>query len=357
MLLARRKKSNCQNCHYPLLENYSYCPNCGQENSDKLVSFTTLAAEVVNNYIAYDSRLGRTIIPFLFKPGLLTNEFIAGKRIKYMHPLRLYFIVSFFYFLIFSIVVSSQINVNEPAFRFGGDVKVPSADSLNREIGNEISTGLLESEALSGEEKHIADSIVKNLPKSQVVVPEKTDTGAVIRSGEKDVNLDKLVKTPGITPEQILDSLDQEKSWLNLLLAKQGIKLANEKGNTIVNYLISKASLMMFLLLPFFALILKLFYIRTKRLYIEHIIFTLHIHTFLFFILSVALLIDYFWPNGLIFTLSGILVFVYFLLSFRSVYHQGWFKTLLKMFILFISYAFSFSVFMVITIILSLLLF
>jgi hypothetical protein len=356
MLLARRKKSNCQNCQYPLLENYIYCPNCGQENSDKLVAFSTLISEVMSNYIAYDSRLGRTIIPFLFKPGLLTNEFIAGKRIKYMHPLRLYFIVSFFYFLIFSVVVSKQINVNEPAFSFGGDVKVPSADSIDREIRQEINTALLENEALSVEEKRKVDSVLKKIPQSPLVASSKADS-VKGRTKEKDINVDRLLKIPGITPEQVLDSLDQKKSWLNLLLAKQGIKLANEKGNTIVNYLISKASLMMFLLLPFFALILKLFYLRTKRLYIEHIIFTLHIHTFLFFILSSALLIDYIWPNELIFTLTGILVFVYFLLSFRSVYHQGWFKTLLKMFILFISYALSVSVFMVVTIIISLLLF
>jgi hypothetical protein len=104
MLIAQRKKTYCQNCHYPLTSNYNFCPQCGQENTDKRVAFNTLVQEFFANFIAYDSRLVKTVIPFLFKPGFLTNEFNDGRRVKYMHPLRLYFIVSFFYFFALALV-------------------------------------------------------------------------------------------------------------------------------------------------------------------------------------------------------------------------------------------------------------
>lgn len=353
MYLVRRKKSNCQNCQYPLLENYSFCPNCGQENSDKLVAFRTLVSEFFSNYIAYDSKLGRTIGPFLFKPGLLTNEFIKGKRVKYMHPLRLYFAVSFFYFLILSSFISGQ--VKDDAINFGNEENVPSADSLNQAINESVANNT----DLAGKEKERADSVLKTLLGGGENIKNTADTSRITfgRKQSKPSFLGKLLKTPQITAEQVLDSLDTEKSQLNLILARQAIKLANEKGNNIVSYLISKASLMMFLLLPFFALILKLFYIRTKRLYVEHITFTLHIHTFLFLISSVAMLTARFWPNEWIYQLTIFTIFIYFLISFKRVYRQGWFKTLLKMFILFVSYAFSFSIFMGVTILLSLLLF
>jgi hypothetical protein len=114
---------------------------------------------------------------------------------------------------------------------------------------------------------------------------------------------------------------------------------------------------MMFLLLPFFALMLKLIYIRSRRYYIEHLVFTLHIHSFVFFLLLILLLIMNMYENGTVVAVCLGLLFLYLLLSFRRVYRQGWFKTLTKMCILLIFYSIAISLFMIGTILISFLLF
>jgi RNA polymerase subunit RPABC4/transcription elongation factor Spt4 len=73
-----RKVPRCQNCDYPLEPDFNFCPRCSQHNSDKLTSFWRLVVEVVSDFFSYDSRFVKTIFPFLFKPGFLTNEFVAG---------------------------------------------------------------------------------------------------------------------------------------------------------------------------------------------------------------------------------------------------------------------------------------
>ena len=345
MPLYRRKKSYCQNCQYPLTENYNFCPQCGQENNDKNVSFGTLIGEFFSNYFAYDSRLVKTIKPFLFKPGFLTKEFIKGRRTTYMHPLRLYLIISFFYFLLFSFtVVHDTENQNSKFINFSPPEVIDSIPVKPDQGQQEEISFILKDSVLQE-----TDTLHVERETGETDVPEPRIMGILM-------NKLRVIQLPDATPDQVLDSLGARKSAYNLYLARQGIKIANERDENIYNYLVKNASLMMFFLLPFFALILKLFYVRRKRLYIEHITFTLHIHTFLFFILILVLLIDYFWPNNWVFTLVTYIVLIYFLLAFKNYYQQKWIKTIFKMFILAFTYTFTFLFFFIGTILISFLL-
>lgn len=100
---TRRKQNACLNCGAELNSVYNYCPLCGQENTDNKVSFKTLITDFFSNYLSFDSRFAKSINPFLFKPGYLTNEFINGHRVSFMHPIRLYLVMSLFYFFIISL--------------------------------------------------------------------------------------------------------------------------------------------------------------------------------------------------------------------------------------------------------------
>ncbi|MDQ3394265.1 MAG: hypothetical protein M3512_09180 [Bacteroidota bacterium] len=149
----------------------------------------------------------------------------------------------------------------------------------------------------------------------------------------------------GVTPEEVLRKFDTGHSTVKYTIAKQAIKFANERSETVYAFMIKSGSVMMFLLLPFVALLLKLFYIRRNKLYVEHMTFTLHIHSFLFFILFLVIVLYSFWPHEDILTYSIFIILIYFLLSFKNFYQQSWLKTIIKMFLLSIVYQVSVFIF------------
>jgi hypothetical protein len=95
----------------------------------------------------------------------------------------------------------------------------------------------------------------------------------------------------------------------------------------------------MFLVMPLFALILKLLYVRRKILYINHLIFSLHVHSILFIYILIALV----WSKWYIITsiVFAILFHLYFAL--RNVYGQSFWKIFLKLLILIFTYIFVLS--------------
>lgn len=102
---------------------------------------------------------------------------------------------------------------------------------------------------------------------------------------------------------------------------------------------------MMFLILPIFALILKLVYIRKKRYYYEHLIYSFHVHAATFLAILICMLLT--WISSFFYNLSEwfsglcmIYLLWYFYRSLRTFYGSNRWITLLKMFFLFISYSF-----------------
>ena len=86
----------CKNCGTTFQGNY--CPECGQSLRDFQKPFGVVAVDFLGNVAAFDTRLWHTIKPLLFKPGKLTREFFAGRRVRYVPPFRLLFFFSFVFF-------------------------------------------------------------------------------------------------------------------------------------------------------------------------------------------------------------------------------------------------------------------
>jgi Protein of unknown function (DUF3667) len=80
-----------------------YCANCSQAADVHVPSTTELFHEALEGITHSDSRLWRTLYALLFKPGKLTQEFVAGRRAAYLPPFRLYLVVSVIFFLIASV--------------------------------------------------------------------------------------------------------------------------------------------------------------------------------------------------------------------------------------------------------------
>ncbi|MDF9795943.1 hypothetical protein OKW21_001206 [Catalinimonas alkaloidigena] len=307
----RRKTKDCLNCGLSLNEIYHYCPRCGQENNDQNVSFGTLVKEFFINYFSFDTNFARSIKPFVIAPGFLTLRFNEGKRVSYVHPLRLYIIISVVFFFLSTLWLTDNIVPEESS----KDTNVALLqDSLSNPLDSvvinqwEIMGSILEDETLSDYEA--LDSL---------------------RSfGEINVRLD---------------------SYFGSLAFRQLRKVVRQDFEVFVAYVMQNAPIMMFMLLPLFAFILKLLYFRHKHLYMNHLIHGIHLHSFAFFLTSVLLLINLLVDVGGI--MSGVWVYlalqalitIYIFISFQKVYQQGGLKTLVKIFILGNIYAFVLLVF------------
>lgn len=101
MSKTRRKLTICNNCGTTLMNHENFCPNCGQENHDKQASTVQLANDFMEDYVGFDNKIVRSIIPLLINPGRMTVEFLDGKRKKYISPIRLFIFLTFIYFAVY----------------------------------------------------------------------------------------------------------------------------------------------------------------------------------------------------------------------------------------------------------------
>lgn len=305
-LKIRRKTQQCLNCGLTLNTVYHYCPRCGQENNDNNVSFVTFVREFFANYISFDTRFGHSLVPFLIKPGYLTNRFIEGQRVNYVHPLRLYLIVSVLFFFLASIQIKQtleDVGIDNSSDKENAAL----ADSVQQSLGLKQSLAILKDESLTDQEA-----------------------------------IDSL----RATTEMTMDSTEFANTIFHQIR-----RVAQNDLDVFVGFILQNMPIMMFLLIPIFALLLKLFYIRRKNwLYVQHLTHSLHLHAFMVFLLT--LIVFYYLmvdvsdaQHDLVIFLFLVLFFVYWLFSFRQVYQQGWLKTFLKLSIISLVYFWVFTLF------------
>ena len=89
--------THCENCGQELRGHY--CANCGQAAVSYHRSFRHVVVDVLDSFLNWDSKFIRSIGLLLWKPGWLTNQFLEGRRVRFVHPLRLYLLVSIVFFL------------------------------------------------------------------------------------------------------------------------------------------------------------------------------------------------------------------------------------------------------------------
>ncbi|NIP78705.1 MAG: hypothetical protein GWM90_05665 [Gemmatimonadetes bacterium] len=112
-------------------------------------------------------------------------------------------------------------------------------------------------------------------------------------------------------------------------LRRLGAMEPGEAVETFTGTFFNYVPTMMFILLPVFAGVLKLLYIRRRRYYAEHFVFLLHVHSFVFLLATVMLLFRR-WVTGWLEVALGLWILVYIYLAMKRVYGQGWLKTFVK---------------------------
>jgi hypothetical protein len=322
-----RQENDCLNCG-TLLEG-KYCHNCGQENLELKESFGHMMNHAISDYFHFDHQFFHTLKPLLFKPGYLTNEYMAGRRAQYLHPVKMYIFISIVYFLLLfqsghETVKAKPANPAKPAA-----VKVIT-DSINKAIVKNPDLSAAQKKQIQKNVTRYAGGIIK------VTRDDDGDTTRV-RSGlfgTKDTSYSQYLAEQRKLPESKRDGL------LKMEIHKKAIAYRHKYGSRAkeVFYEEFKHNIpkMMFLMLPLFALILKLTFSKNRKFYVEHLIYTFHLHCFLFifmvFIMLLELIIpvDWFivdWIN------LGATVYViwYIFRSLRIVYARSVFRTITKM--------------------------
>lgn len=330
----RQKEEICLNCGFVFTKEDNYCPVCGQENDHKIKSILHFFHNFFSELLNLDSQIFRSIIPFLFRPGRLTLAYTQGKRKKYIPPIRLYLIMSFFYFFVFSTMISENIDSNEPKPRVKVRIK---ADSLE--------TNSSKSDSLAYIKKDIKPDSISQ--KRNNASRQKNDADWWNdRLGDNNGNffnlnikqIDGMYRKEGLSEAEIISRLQIDNTFWNQLLVHRMVRMADISLKEIIKNFIEEIPLMMFFLIPVFALIIKLFYY--KKYYVSHLIFTLNLHAFIFLLLGLGLLIIDFFPNSddTVLGIAFLLMFFYSYKSFRNVYRQSRLLTFFKLFVFIIIY-------------------
>lgn len=349
-----RRVTTCLNCAASVEGNF--CSHCGQEALDNTVHVRHLTTDFFDQMFGVNSQLSRTIAPLLFRPGFLTNEYNAGKRVRYLSPFRLYFYISVIFFLLFSWR-------NKPTKLIAADIDKMMTSSSQQSSKPQISDGkkTLQNKIVG---KQSAANTDMNAERTPATTKQLIPAASAPLSADKAVEPtgihfstsdDKLPATLAEYDAQQLASKNQHKSSQSRIEWYLGRQLIKVKADGLIGlrqHLNDNIPKMMLIMLPFFALLLKLLYQRSKRLYIEHLVFLLHTQAFVFLVMTLTTLIT----QSVFSTLASLTVPVYIYAALHVVYRQSWLKTFVKFCLLLFGYGVIFILFFLATLIATFLL-
>ncbi len=356
-----QKATQCDNCH-SLLQG-PYCHQCGQEKRNILRNIFGLVGEFFGEFSNWDARLWQTLLPLWFKPGRLTQRYVSGHRAPYVPALRLYLFSSIIAFLVFAkLIPTNDIQFNNADGQFG--LQYNPAEPVSADV----TAALKQLQTIDGELAAVTKPVSGAASAaSDVVLSGKVPQPEPVVATAPDKTA-RQATTPSATPTPVkLLELDGDQDIESLIEQLFDGKLARLKDNPqlAVSKFFSLAPQMMFLLLPLFALLLKLLYIRNNRFYMEHLLLCLHSHSAMLHMFIAFTLLTYMasltstigWLQQSCSNLALAILWymlVYLLLSQKVFYGQGWRKTLVKFCIFSISYIVLLSFALLVVLLLSL---
>lgn len=354
------ERPRCKNCESPLTvlpdgKLGSFCPACGQDTHNHPPSFFEFVHEFITHYVALEGRLWKTLFLLFFKPAELTREYRAGRKLRYISPLRLYITASFLFFFIVKIVgVGSfmQDDIDEaiaPRQKRSEAITepiselAPAAKDVKAEFGTVLeSTSDADKRAIPTQENAAQAESVKEkstteaAPQAKTQQPKSSQPQAPHEKGRTDQDDDSGWRNRKWT---WTDENDQKASvnfqckpgstGCNLLKKRLQEKFKGRTNGQVLEDLkhsmVANVPYVLFLMLPLFAALTKLLYVTRGLYYGEHVVYALHVHAFTFFGLLIAALV----PDFLTGWIIG-LIAVYYLVAMKRFFAAGWFTTLLR---------------------------
>ncbi|MFT5215235.1 MAG: hypothetical protein ACI83H_000343 [Glaciecola sp.] len=329
-VLEPNKATICQNCESEHDIDFEFCPHCGQKTEEDL-TVGVLFYNTIANYFSFDARFFRSFVPLVFRPGLLAKRFVSGKRLMYLHPAQMYLFISVVFFFLFSFKIRDYNSDLDNKLKRGFELE-QSEDSINvspidSAAVAKFSQPLKNQKLLSGlseEEKQELDSVIKFASKPKNI---KNDFNLAYDTKK----LDSLIAAEAPERELLKGiGMKDNAGFFKKFFYKQALKFHKNRGGGLLQTLMDSIPISLFILLPIFAMILKIFYWR-RGSFAHHLVFSFYYFSFLFVLMCILLGINYFldipdWIDAL----AVLSTFFYFVFAVRTFYQQGFFISLLK---------------------------
>lgn len=316
----------CRNCGAHATGHY--CTNCGQETRVALPTFGTFMREAAGRYVALDGRLWRTLFALIARPGHLTLEYFAGRRRRYIRPARLFLVL---YLLLFAVIgllqspseLASEVVFVDPdktdAAQAAQDVTASKGNAL-RDTAAQDAAKAEAREALKQAAKQ-----TKEATKGLVVFEDKDEEAFF--GLDKDLNFNLQWGGADVPmPPQLRKRIERFKNLSR-----------DEKAEQLYAGVLRYGPYAMVVLLPAFALLLKLAYLGRGRRYpgrptryAEHLVYSAHLHAFA----ALAILAMLSLPSGPVRYPMLAWILFYVMRARQVVYRGRWWGGLLRAFVI-----------------------
>ncbi len=333
---------NCLNCGTKLQD--IFCHHCGQKDIPKRQTLRELIENFIGSFYSFESKFFRTVRYLLFKPGFLPVEYTAGRRESYYHPARAYVFISFVFFLLL--------------FSLPDEEDKEDNGSFNEEDKKELDESLKvmrDQLKLSGLDSATVDSIYhasNQLADTTDVVYTFNGKKQIKKKGEEssginfsDIDYNTVVQYD--SAQQTLPESERDGWFLrkvNIRAIELSAKYTGDNagkrlGEDFTNAFKENFSKILFYLLPIFALLLKLLYVRRDFYYSEHLVFSIYFYNFFYLAAILSLLLSYIpFLGGLFTALIACWILAYLPIAMKRMYKQNWRKTIFKYVLFFFSF-------------------
>ena len=366
----------CANCTEPL--QGEYCHHCGQSVHSVLRPVHGLVEELFETILHIDGRILHTVPTLFFKPGLLTLEYFSGRRVRYIAPFRLMFVLcllSFFTLHLAADVIAGRADQRHQQALISGASASFEDDDTAAEVQKDLSRKLAILDATRAENAKTGGNPALAAQIDTAEQKYRQDAGdRLTELGSSNTaaatNAAAIPSAPGTAPsapssvagghndDDTMSPVDIH--WLpafaNQRLTTLGQRVLDNmhdlmRGNPaqrqearerVMTNVFGELPGTMLVLIPTFALLLTLFYVLRRRLYMENLIVALHSHAFIFLSLLLITLAGMLstwlkphaawtgWLLGFIQLALMLWLPVYLLIMQKRVYRQGWAMTIVK---------------------------
>ncbi|AXY73082.1 DUF3667 domain-containing protein [Paraflavitalea soli] len=329
-----RTDKHCLNCGTLVQERY--CSHCGQENVEPKESLWHLIRHFFEDVTHYDSKFTRFFKYLITRPGYLTQEYLAGHRATNLNPIRAYIFISFVFFLVLfsgkKEEAPQETKEEELAL-----VKQQMAEGLRNAARSHTPLNLYDST-----KNAVMEDLARSLTAEDTPIKkEQTIAFGLSQNGIKftlqDNRYQNVQEYDSVQSTLADTSQDKDKGIMKWII-RTNLRLKDDYGsrrNVMLeeNFQHSVPKIM-FVLLPLFALYVWLFFSRKKYYYTQHVIFSIHFHSFVFLLLLLMKLVKWIFPNewfGLILDIITVLIlFIYLAIALKNAYKQSFGLSLTK---------------------------
>jgi hypothetical protein len=349
----------CANCGTPLAGEF--CHECGQSMHSVLKPMHHMVEETVETVLHIDSRIVHTLPPLFLKPGFLTLEYFAGRRVRYIAPFRLMFVLCLLSFFVLHLATSAAIDHSlerrqqQVLLDQGKDfAQADSADEVRDMLDSKVNalnavqtigSDAMAAQASQAKQRLRATANQRLAELHAPLLPPPPPTGTSPSTEQKSASKPMQSVRIAWLPDFANQRLNVVRQHIddNWHAFRHGDAVSRQAAKErVINGVFGNLPGAMLVLVPVFAFLLMLFYVFKRRLYMEHLIVALHSQAFLFLWLLLCTLLAMFagwlephalWTTTPLNWLERALVLwapIYLLLMQKRIYRQGWPMTLLK---------------------------